>query len=355
MRHLRLLIIGIVFFVVAFGLISKTWAVEEGQLMRKDGRWEYVSTEDPGLKYLRLKGIITQEEYERGLKIVESKERLSKPNYSIDVNNGLNIRVGEKFLLKIRMLTQVRYTYSTYNSAWGTIGDSKNMEILGGQVEFRAIKQQSNSSTFSVPRARLQFLGYAFDPNFRYNFSLQFDQVDWNQEGTSGRGTLLDAYVASWHIPWLTVQVGQQTVWFNRALITSPATISFADNLIVQNAFASNLQSRRDIGISILSDEDRYRFNYAIGVWNGTGMNLSREGTSVSQAVPASDVGSNLPAVRRTYNYNTRFATGEVMLTARALSKSQATLDMARETSLTRVSHRWRLGPAMPTTRPRTT
>ena len=246
----------------------------------------YVSTEDPGLKYLYLKGIITQQEYEKGLKVIEAKEYAAKPNYSVDINNGLNIRVGSKFLLKMRLLTQARYSFSTYNEAWGTIGDSRNPEILGGQVEYRAVRQQSDSSTFTVPRTRIQFLGYAFDPDLRYNFSVHFDQSAWNQEGGSGTARLLDAYVASWHIPFATVQVGQQRVWFNRALISSIATSTFADNLIVQNAFAANQVNSRDIGITILSDEDQYKFNYAIGIWNGAGTNLSREGTAVSQALP---------------------------------------------------------------------
>ena len=46
-----------------------------------------------------------------------------KPNYNINVNNGLNIRVGSKFMLKMRLLTQVRYSYITFNQAWGTVGD----------------------------------------------------------------------------------------------------------------------------------------------------------------------------------------------------------------------------------------
>ena len=103
--------------------------------------------------------------------------------------------------------------------------------------------------------------------------------------------------------------------------ISSIATSTFADNMIVQNAFAANLISNRDIGITVLSDEDQYKLNYAIGIWNGAGTNLSREGTSVSQAVPASAVGSNSATVRRTYNYNTRFLTGEMMYTARVLYK----------------------------------
>lgn len=294
-------------------------AVEEGQLVKKEGKWEYYSGEDPGLKYLFLKGIITQEEYDKGLKVHETKERLSKPNFNIDVNNGLNIRVGEKFFLKVRLLTQVRYSYSSFNSGWGTVGDSRNPEILGGQVEFRAVKHQSDLSQFTVPRARLQFLGYAFDPDFRYNFSWALDQTEWDQEGGSGRARLLDAYIASWHIPWATIQLGQQRVWFNRSQISSIATSTFADNMRVQNAFAANLISNRDVGITILSDEDQYKLNYAFGIWNGVGPNLTRDGTSASQAL---DNNSTLPpAQRRTYNYNTRFLTGEMMYTARLLYK----------------------------------
>ncbi|HMU55716.1 MAG TPA: hypothetical protein PKA61_11960 [Nitrospira sp.] len=317
---------GLVLFIV--GLIwlmslQPATAVEEGQLVKKEGKWEYYSGEDPGLKYLYLKGLITQEEYDKGLRVIENKERLSKPNYGIDVNNGLNIRVGEKFFLKLRLLTQVRYTHSTYNETWGTVGDSRNPEILGGQVEYRAFRKQSDSNQFSVPRTRLQFLGYAFDPDFRYNVSIAMDQTTWDQEGGSGRLGLLDAYVSSWHIPWATIQVGQQRVWFNRALISSIATSSFADNMIVQQVFASNLQSSRDIGINILSDEDQYKFNYAIGIWGGMGANLGREGMSVSQNVlpQTGTPGAPNSGTTRTYNYDTRFMTGEMMYTIRLLYK----------------------------------
>lgn len=319
MRHLRFVIISMMFTGLVFGLIPKTWAVEEGQLQKKDGRWEYVPSEDPGLKYLLLKGIITQDEYDKGFKVIETKERASKPNFNIDVNNGLNIRVGSKFLLKMRLLTQVRYSFSTYNEAWGTIGDSRNPEILGGQVEYRAVRNQSDSSTFSVPRVQLQFMGHAFDPDLRYNFSVQLNSNSFNSEGGNGRASLLDAYIASWHIPFATVQVGQQRVWFNRALISSMATSSFADNLLVQRTFAANLVNSRDIGITILSDEDKYKFNYAFGIWGGVGPNLTNQGTAVSQALPDN---ASLPTQQqRTFNYDTRFRNGEMMYTARLLYK----------------------------------
>lgn len=317
------LVLGVSLAILWGGLTLPAAAVEEGQFVKKDGKWEYYSGEDPGLKYLLLKGIITQDEYDRGLKIIEKREQVSKPNYTIDVNNGLNFRVGDKFFLKLRLLTQVRYSHSAYNSAWGTVGDSRNPEILGGQVEFRAIRKQSDSNQFSVPRVRLQFLGYAFDPDFRYNISWAFDQTTWNQEGGSGRAGLLDAYISSWHIPWLTVQAGQQRVWFNRATISSMATSTFADNLILQNAFAANQQGARDIGVSVSSDEDQYKFNYAFGIWGGVGANLAREGTSVSQNVlpQTGTPGAPGAATTRTYNYDTRFMTGEMMYTVRLLYK----------------------------------
>lgn len=305
------------------GQSAPSWAYEEGRLVKKDGRWQYVSSEDPALRYLRLKGIISQEEYEQGLKTLEVKERVATPNFRVDVNNGLNLRVGEKFLMKIRLLAQVRYTHSAYNQAWGTVGDSRNPEILGGQVEFRAIKRQNDANLFSAPRVRLQFLGYAFDPDFRYNVSWAFDQTTWDQEGGSGRARLLDAYIASWHIPAATVQLGQQRVWFNRALIASVATNSFADPMIVQRAFAANQQSNRDIGIAVLSDEERYRFNYAFGIWGGVGPNLTREGTAVSQNVlpQTGTPGAPNATTTRTYNFDTRILTGEMMYTARLLYK----------------------------------
>ena len=316
-------IVLIAIMMITFSHVSTGMAVEEGQFAKKDGKWEYYTGEDPGLKYLYMKGVITEEEYNKGLKAIETKERLTKPNFNIDVNNGLNLRVGEKFLLKLRLLTQVRYTHSTYNDAWGTIGDSRNPEILGGQVEFRAFRFPNDTNKFYVPNVQLQFMGHAFDPDLRYNFSLAATQPTYDQEGGSGRLNLLDAYISSWHIPWATVQVGQQRVWFNRALISSNATTSFADPMIVQRVFASNLQGSRDVGLQILSDEERYKFNYAIGIWGGVGANLTREGTAVSQNVlpPTGTPGAPNAGTTRTYNYDTRILSGEMMYTVRLLYK----------------------------------
>ena len=70
MRISGLLLVTLAVVLPLAGLTPPALAVEEGQLVKKEGKWEYYSGEDPGLKYLYLKGIITQEEYDKGLKVI---------------------------------------------------------------------------------------------------------------------------------------------------------------------------------------------------------------------------------------------------------------------------------------------
>jgi hypothetical protein len=198
-----------------------------------------------------------------------------------------------------------------------TIGDNKNApELLGGQVEFRGVRKEDDTSTFQVRRTRLQFLGYLFDPDFRYNVAFSADQNELSPD-TSGNVRLLDAYISSWHFPYATVQVGQQRVWFNRAQITSAATRSFSDPMFSQGMFSANGLNSRDIGLAILSDENKYRFNYGVGVFNGLGLGLTDEGSAVSQVVPDLQTDES----GRTYNFNQRLKNGDLMYVARLLWK----------------------------------
>ena len=87
--------------------------------------------------------------------------------------------------------------------------------------------------------------------------------------------------------------------------------------------FASNLQSSRDIGINILSDEDQYKFNYAFGIWGGSGR------ISLGTAHPLANGCCLRPEYRATSRQepleptttDTRFMSGELMYTARLLYK----------------------------------
>jgi hypothetical protein len=255
---------------------STAWAAEEGELVKKDSQWIYSTTEDPGLKYLLEKGVITQAEYDQGARILEERQRLLAPTAQISTGNGLNIKVGNRFLLKLRTLLQFRYDSHEFNQAWRILGDAKNFPEFGTGIQ--AVKQNdAQASTFNLRFVRLQFLGYAFDPDLRYNFTLAADQSPGNPNGT-GNVSLLDGIVTSWHIPYAILQVGQYRTWFNREEISSVATLSFVDRNIIAEAFTASILNRRDIGITLLSDENKYRFNYAVGVYNGTGINSDRLG-----------------------------------------------------------------------------
>ncbi|MBH0179824.1 MAG: hypothetical protein HP491_18680, partial [Nitrospira sp.] len=110
-------------------------------------------------------------------------------------------------------------------------------------------------------------------------------------------------------------------------LSSSNASISTGDTSInTTAAWTSSFSYQNNVRDNILFgkeyDEEKYKLNYAIGVWGGVGANLTREGTAVSQNVlPPTGGGGPNAGTTRTYNYDTRFLTGEMMYTARVLYK----------------------------------
>ena len=58
MRHLRFIIASMVLTGLVFGSFQMDGRWKKASFRKKDGRWEYLPSEDPGLKYLLLKGII---------------------------------------------------------------------------------------------------------------------------------------------------------------------------------------------------------------------------------------------------------------------------------------------------------
>ena len=132
-------------------------------------------------------------------------------------------------------------------------------------------RRQSDSSQFSVPRAGFNSWDMPSIRTFATTFPWRSIRRLGTRKGAAEGPALLDAYVSSWHIPWATVQVGQQRVWFNRALISSTRHLNLRGQPDCPECVRRKPKNSRDIGIAILSDEDRYKFNYAIGIWGGVG------------------------------------------------------------------------------------
>ncbi|HEX5549823.1 MAG TPA: porin [Nitrospira sp.] len=268
-----------------------THAVESGRLIEKDGQYVFVEGMDPATRLLLErsyeKGIITQEERDKAIKESETRAYLMQPSYKLWYDRGFNFSVNDNaFLLKIRGRLQLRETTRWRNDAWRNPGDAKNFpELLGVFGDYRANRSEDFASQFNLRRARLLFLGHLLSPDFKYFLQIGFETAENAQ--TPGSANLLDYYVLSTHLPLLNVQLGQYKVFFNRAQINNTASMQFAERAPVMDAFTASGLNRRDIGLTIMNDDEIYPVNYYFGIFDGAGPLFNRYGTYDSEEATA--------------------------------------------------------------------
>ena len=321
---------------------------------------------DPALKLLLKKGIITQEEYDQALRETGQLPETSPPkadaappvaasaradaapapdqDNTVDLGKGIKFgydrglytQFKDKFRLKIRIRIQTRFTDSRFNSAYNTIGDAKNYPSVSSAGVISATKHAEDLDIFGVHRTRLVFEGFAFSPDVNYFVQFRNDTADaTNQLGGSRSTTqLYDAYLTLKQIPWANLRMGQYRTHFGRQEFFSSALLQFVDRGFVAEAFVPNVIDRRDQGVTIFSDQDKYPINYAFGVFNGVGINLNRLGLSTpgnanelmyvgritadlmgKPGYPEGDLGYSLTpqlAVGASYGYNAGLQTNTV-------------------------------------------
>ena len=303
---------------VVAGLPAVCEAVESGRLVEKDGKYVFVESQDPAIKLLMERalkqGIITKEEYERAVRESEERAYLLQPSFKAWYDRGFNFSLNDNaFFLKIRARFQGRMTQRFRNEAWRNPGDAKNFpELLGVFGDYRANRSEQEATTFSLRRLRLYFMGHLFNPDFKYFVQLRGETAENAQ--APGSLQLFDWNFTSTHVPWLNVQLGQYKVFFNRAQINSTASMQFAERAMVMDAFTASGLDRRDIGLTIMNDEELYPVNYYFGVFSGNGPNFNRLGTFVSEGPTEGTAAS--PA-QRNINANTRLDADRVMLAGR--------------------------------------
>ena len=275
--------------VLVSGHAVEARAVDSGKLIEKDGQYVFVESMDPSVRLLLeralQKGLITQEEYDKAVQESETRAYLMQPSYKMWYDRGFNFSMNDNaFLLKIRARLQFRETTRWRNKAWRNPGDAKNFpELLGVFGDYRANRSDDYYSQFNLRRARLLFLGHLINPDFKYFVQIGFETAENAQ--TPGSAYLLDYYFLSTHFPLLNAQVGQYKVYFNRAQINTTASMQFAERAPVQDAFTANGLNRRDIGITIMNDDEVYPLNYYLGIFNGAGPLFNRYGTYDSEEV----------------------------------------------------------------------
>lgn len=323
---------GVLFIVVTHSYTAR--AVESGRLVEKDGQYVFVESQDPALRLLLErafeKGLITLEERDRVIKESEARAYLMQPSYKLWYDRGVNFSMNDNaFLLKIRGRLMFRETTRWRNAAWRNPGDAKNFpELLGVFGDYRANRSEDFASQFNLRRARLMFLGHLINPDFKYFVQMGFETAENAQ--TPGSANLLDYYFLSTHFPLFNVQAGQYKVFFNRAQINNTASMQFAERAPVQDAFSASGLNRRDIGITIMNDDEVYPVNYYLGVFNGAGPLFNRYGTFNSEEptpnCPGGQTGGNpfpspasCPANQRNINANFRNEIDKLMYAGRLM------------------------------------
>ena len=306
-------------------------AVESGRVIEKDGKYVFVESMDPSMKLLldraMKNGWISQEEYERTMQESETRSYLLQPSFRAWYDRGFNLSMNDNaFFLKIRARVAMRFTQRFRNDAW-RIGDSKNFpELLGVFGDYRANRSIDEASTFNLKRVRLYFMGHLINPDFKYYIQLAGETAENAQ--TPGALTVLDANVQSTHIPWLNVQLGQFKVYFNRSQVNSTAGMQFTDRALAMEAFTASGLNRRDVGLTIMNDEEVYPFVYYLGVFNGSGPLVNRFAQFSSEeptlGCPGGQTSGNpfpspagCPGSTRNINGNLRTGVNQLMYTAR--------------------------------------
>ncbi len=136
---------------------------------------------------------------------------------------------------------------------------------LAGRVQFRhtyeGYEDETDRTFFSIPRARLKLTGHAFTPELTYNIHTDF--------GQGGTPTLKDGYADYAILPGrLHLRAGQYKKPFSRQTLSSGAKLNLVERAITEGAFGTG----RDLGLMVHDDySSSPPFEYALGVFNGTG------------------------------------------------------------------------------------
>lgn len=315
-----------------FSYVAAGLAAESGKLVEKDGKYVFVESMDPSMKLLLERsvksGMITQEEYNRVVQDSEERSQLLAPSFRGWYDRGFNLSMNDNaFFLKIRFRTQLRYTQRFRNDAWRNPGEAKNFpELLGVFGDYRANRSENSASSFNVRRMRFYFMGHLFDPDFKYYIQMRAETSENAQ--APGSLALFDVNFTSTHLKWANVQFGQYKVYFNRSQINATSSMQFAERALVQDAFTASGLDRRDIGITIMNDEELFPINYYVGVFNGSGPSFNRLGSfgseQATEGCPGGQTGgnpfpspANCPINQRNLNSNLRLDVDRLMYVGR--------------------------------------
>jgi len=269
---------------------ARAGAADTAQPLRKQPPVTQPDDMDPVTKFLMddalTQGRITQQKYAALMRDYEEQAYLRQPSWKFWYDRGFNLGSNDNaFLLRIRGRIAVQYVGRHRNEAWRNPGDAKNYpDIVGVFGDYRVNRSEQDVQSINLRRARLYFMGHVFSPDLKYYIQLRADSASESNQTPSGV-QLYDYFVTSTHIDWARAQIGQYKVYFNRAQINSTASMQFTERALVSDAFTASGLDRRDIGLTIMNDEEKYPLNYYFGVFGGAGPNFTRLGNFESEQI----------------------------------------------------------------------
>jgi hypothetical protein len=90
--------------------------------------------------------------------------------------------------------------------------------------------------------------------------------------------------------------------------------MQFPERALVMDAFTASGLDRRDIGLTLMNDEELYPVNYYLGIFNGAGPSFNRLGSFVSE-----DPNTVPGTTQRNVNANARLDVERVMFAGRLM------------------------------------
>ena len=242
------------------------------------------------------KGVISHEEVEKIRKTIKKEQLLlQKRQKEIEDKEKALVEWEEKLKDEERALREKEPSPASKEKAalTGTFGSEESPEglsldvvlrdgvcltgpdeesfslCLGGmlQADYRYFDYDSedpDKNKFDIRRARLRISGHAlrwFDYKFEYEF-----------EGAGSR-RLLDAYVDASVFPFLSLRIGQFKEPFSLEQCTKEKNLFFAER-----SMGYYLTPSRDVGLMAHSSVCDDRINYALGIFNGDGLDDATRG-----------------------------------------------------------------------------
>jgi phosphate-selective porin OprO/OprP len=128
-----------------------------------------------------------------------------------------------------------------------------------GQFGYQYLENTTDRTTFNVRRARLIESGNAFYPWLNFFVQITLEQAV----------NLRDAYLTAGYYKWLTPQIGQYKVPYDREYLTSGFNLQLIERSIASTEFSL----QRDVGLQVSGFPLGDLFEYRVGIFNGSGAN----------------------------------------------------------------------------------